>query len=165
MKVDSAAGFLQSRHRPSAFLGFLCAITLVLIGCSTGREMPRPVAGWPSVLPHSMKGYELYGWQAGKERHFTLITGTNRLKRYEEIVSMENVVNEIDWVKLSVQGMENLRAVLNRLPESETVTWNSDRWLESAGTPKGRIQSPDPELVKEIESYCRRLGIQLQVAD
>jgi hypothetical protein len=112
-----------------------------------------------------MKGYELYSWQSDKEWHFTLITGTNRLKRYEEIVSIENVVTETDWVKVSVQGTENLRAVLNRLPEGETVTWNSDRWLERVGVSKGKIQSPAAELLEEIESHCRRLGIELQVAD
>jgi hypothetical protein len=30
-----------------------------------------------TMLPHSMKGYELYSWQADEQWHFTLITGTN----------------------------------------------------------------------------------------
>jgi hypothetical protein len=34
----------------------------------------------------------------------------SRLKSYEEIVSPADVVTEADWVKLSVQGVENLRA-------------------------------------------------------
>lgn len=50
----------------------------------------------PMRLPHSPKGYELYSWQAGDEWRFTLITGTNRLKRYEEIVSTENLVTATD---------------------------------------------------------------------
>ncbi len=120
---------------------------------------------FPLPLPHSPKGYELYSWQAGGEWRFTLITGTNRLKGYEEIVSAENVVAETDWVKLSVGGTENLKAVLNRLPEGETVTWIGGRWLEAAGAPAGNIQLPGPEMIQEIERHCLDLGARLQVAD
>jgi len=165
VKGKNGTGLVHSRYRPGNYLGFLCVTALVLIGCGAGRETLRPVAAWPSALPNSMKGYELYSWQAGKEWHFTLITGTNRLKRYEEIVSTENVVTETDWVKLSVGGTGNLRAVLSRLPEGETVIWISEHWLERVGAPQGKIRLPDAELLEEIESHCRRLGIQLQVAD
>jgi hypothetical protein len=116
-------------------------------------------------LPHSPRGYELYSWQEGEEWRNTLITGTNRLKEYEEIVSTENVVTEADWVVLSVGGPENLKAVLNRLPKGEEVTWIGDGWLEAVGGLTGNIQLPGREVIKEIESHCRRLGIQLQVAD
>jgi hypothetical protein len=119
----------------------------------------------PTPLPHSPKGYELYSWQAGNEWRFTLITGTNRLKEYEEIVSTGNVVAETDWVKLSAEGTENLKAVLNRLPKGEAVTWIGGGWLEAVGEPAGTIQLPGPDVIEEIESHCRRLGIQLQVAD
>jgi hypothetical protein len=165
VKERVGLGVFGSRHRQSAILGLLCATVLVLTGCGAIREMAEPAAAASATLPHSMKGYELYSWQSGKEWDFALITGTNRLKSYEEIVSPANVVTEADWVKLSVQGVENLRTVLGRLPQGETVTWNSSRWLEGVGAPKGAIQLPDPVLLGEIESYCRRLGIQLRIAD
>jgi hypothetical protein len=96
----------------------------------------QPIASaLASPLPHSMKGYELYSWQDAKEWHFTLVTGTNRLKRYNEVVSTENLVTETDWVKLSVKGTENLESLLSQLPQGETVTWISDRWLERVGPP------------------------------
>jgi hypothetical protein len=116
-------------------------------------------------LPHSPKGYELYSWQAGEARRFTLITGTNRLKRYEEIVSTENIVTEAGWVKLSVQGTENLKAVLNRLRVGEEVTWIGRGWLEAAGVTAGNIQLPGRDVIEEIESHCRRLSVRLQIAD
>lgn len=108
---------------------------------------------------------ELYSWQEGGEWHFALITGANRFKSYNEIVSTENITTETDWARLSAQGVENLRAVLDRLPEGETVTWSSGRWLEGASVPQEAIQLPDPRLPGGIESYCYRLGIQLQIAD
>jgi hypothetical protein len=55
--------------------------------------------------------------------------------------------------------------VLNRLPKGEEVTWIGDGWLEAVGGLTGNIQLPGREVIKEIESHCRRLGIQLQVAD
>jgi hypothetical protein len=118
-----------------------------------------------SPLPHSVKGYELYGWQDGKEWHFTLITGTNRLKSYKEIVSTESLVTETGWVKLSVKSTGNLESLLSQLPEGETVTWISGRWLERAGVPAGEIRLPDSNVMDEIESYCRSQGIRLHVAD
>jgi hypothetical protein len=45
-----------------------------------------------TALPHSMKGYELYSWSQDGEWHFTLITGTNRNKTLEEIISPSNTV-------------------------------------------------------------------------
>jgi hypothetical protein len=118
-----------------------------------------------SPLPHSMKGYELYSWKDGQEWYFTLITGTNRVKRYEEIVSTDKVVTGTGWAKLSVRGAENLESMLSQLPDGETVTWISDRWLERVGAPVGKIRLPSPEVMGEIESRCHRLGVQLQVAD
>ena len=152
---------------PRTFPGLLFVVAFVLAGCGQLLQSRAAPTVWDSPLPPSGKGYELYSWPAeqGGEWRFTLITGTNRLKRYEEIVSRENVVTETSWVTLSVKGIENLRAVLSRLPEGETVTWISDRWLERVGAPKGKIQLTGPELIREIESYSRRLGIQLQVAD
>jgi hypothetical protein len=165
MKEKAGPEGLGSSCRPGVFLGFLCITTLVLIGCAAGSETPQPVAEGPRVFPHSMKGYELYSWQEGQEWHFTLITGTNRLKGYEEIVSAANVVTESDWVKLSVQGTESLRTVLKRLPEGETVTWKSGQRLRGAGAPGATLRLPDAELIEEIERYCRPMSVRFQVAN
>ena len=126
----------------------------------------QPTAsGHASPLPHSLKGYELYSWRDGKEWYFTLVTGTNRLKSYQEIVSTEHSVTETGAVKLSVKGAENLESLLSRLPEGETVTLISDRWLERAGAPVGEIRLPSSNVMDLIESNCRSQGIRLQVAD
>jgi len=74
-------------------------------------------------LPHSAKGYELYWWQEDGQWHFTLITGTNRNKSLEEIVSNENIVSEDGWVHIHVVGVEAIETVLSRLPQNEYVGW------------------------------------------
>jgi hypothetical protein len=128
-----------------------------------GRQ--HTASAYPQPLPHSMKGYELYSWKDGQKWFFTLTTGTDRVKSYEEIVSTDSVLTGTGWVKRTVQGTENLESMLSQLPGGETVTWISDRWLERAGAPVGKIQLPGPQVIKEIDGYCRRLAIQLQVAD
>ena len=122
-------------------------------------------SAYPLPLPDSMKGYELYSWKDGQEWYFTLITGTNRVKPYEEIVSIDSVVTGTGWVKRTGQGTENLESMLSQLPEGETVTWIGDRWLERVGAPVGKIRLPGPDVMDKIESHCLRPAIQLQVTD
>lgn len=74
-------------------------------------------------LPHSAKGYELYWWPEDGQWHFTLITGTNRNKSLEEIVSNVNIVSEDGWVHIHVVGVEAIETVLSRLPQNEYVGW------------------------------------------
>lgn len=116
-------------------------------------------------LPRSSKGYELYSWRAGHGWQFALMTGTNRLKAYEEIVSAETIVTESEWVALSVHGTEELKVLLGRLPKSEMVTWRGGGWLERAAVPKGNLELPGPDVIEEVRRTCRGLGIELQVAD
>ena len=109
----------------------------------------------------------MYSWPA-KERdewRFTLITGTNRLKTYEEIVSGKDVASESGWVQVSVEGTENLKASLGQLPRGEIVTWISEDWLEQVGVPAGSIRLPDKDVISEIEGYCSRLGLELTVTE
>ena len=51
-------------------------------------------------LPHSMKGYELYSWSEDGKWRFTLITGTNRNKTLEEIVSEQDFISENGWINV-----------------------------------------------------------------
>ena len=114
-----------------------------------------------------MKGYELYSWpiEGENEWYHVLMTGTDRLKTYEQILATGNAVTGSNWVRLAVRGREELKTALRRLPKGESVTWITDGWLERMGAPLANIQLPDPEVIEEIDSYCRHLGIHLQVAD
>jgi hypothetical protein len=73
-------------------------------------------------LPHSGKGYELYWWSEDGQWHFSLITGTDRNKSLEEIVSDEYIVSEDGWVHIHVVGVEAIETVLSRLPQNEYVS-------------------------------------------
>jgi hypothetical protein len=108
-----------------------------------------------------MKGYELYSWSSGSEWRFTLITGTNRLKTYEEITAGEETLIENGWVKIRVQGVESLKAVLSQLPSGEEVFWMGPKRVEQAPGMEGNWGVPSQEMVDEIAAYCQALGIAL----
>jgi hypothetical protein len=87
-----------------------------------GKLINGPLAA-VDELPHSMKGYELYSWLEEGQWHFTLITGTNRIKTIEEITSKGDFISETGWVKIQVVGADAIKDVLSRLPEGESVFW------------------------------------------
>ena len=157
---------MRAKPTPGVFPGLLFVVAFVLAGCGQLLQSRATPAAWDSPLPHSGKGYELYSWPAeqGDEWRFTLITGTNRLKTYEEIVSAEDIVGGGGWVKVSVSGTEALKALLRQLPRGEVVTWIGEDWLEQVGVPAGSIQLPAKDMIDEIEGYCRQLGLKLGVA-
>lgn len=82
-------------------------------------------------LPSSMKGYEIYCWYDEEQDswHYTLITGTNRLKTYKEITTEEDTITCGGWVKITVTGKDALKALLARLPEGQEVIWREEGWL------------------------------------
>ena len=154
-------------HRSRLFPGTLFVAAFVLVGCAQLLQPNPALTAWDSPLPHSGKGYELYSWPAeqGDAWQFTLITGTNRLKSYEEIVSAEDTASEGGWVKVSVTGTGALKALLDQLPRGETVTWIGEDWLEQVGAQAGNIRLPDKDVIGEIEGYTRELGVELSVAE
>jgi len=88
-----------------------------------GKLTTMPSATTGDKLPHSMKGYELYSSPEDSQWHFTLITGTNRNKMLEEIISNVNIVSENGWVQIHVVGVEAIETVLSRLPQNEYIFW------------------------------------------
>ena len=136
--------------------------TLVLNSLDkAGKIIARP----GDKLPHSMKGYELYSWTVGGLQHFTLITGTNRNKTLEEIVSGEYTVSEDGWVHIHVMSVEAIKAVLNQLPQDEWVSWLAQP--RAVDIPAGSISFsfPDTPTVDTIKEQAVQSGINLQVLD
>jgi hypothetical protein len=77
----------------------------------------------PFSLPHSMKGYEVYSWSVedAEARRYTVITGTNRTKTWDEISTPESTISGDGWVKITVEGDAALQSVLERIPEGDEV--------------------------------------------
>lgn len=74
----------------------------------------------PDSLPHSMKGYSLYGWTRDGGEYFTLVTGTNRLKTFTELDDPEPLIED-GWVRIRVNGSDEAADLLSRVPADEFV--------------------------------------------
>jgi hypothetical protein len=144
----------------------LLLLSLLMLSCGSnstsviGKTMPSKAV--ETKLPHSMKGYELYSWQTYNIWHFTLITGTNRLKGIEEITSGDNSITPDGWVRVSVEGIDAIKAVLSRLPQHEAIFWINRQWLERVHTQIGDIVLPPKEIIDDLKQYCKELDLELQ---
>ena len=115
----------------------------------------------PETLPQSMKGYDLYSWQTGEVWNFTLITGTNRSKTFDEIITPGNSISADGFVKLSVSGVDDLKKLLKRLPSGESILWGG---MDLGGqVPEGTVYLtfPPQEMLDELTAYCKTLGLTL----
>ena len=59
----------------------------------------------------SMKGFDLYAWEKGKNTFFTLLRGTNREKTSEEIYDIKN----------AVEGMSAIENKINEIDSGEYI--------------------------------------------
>lgn len=80
------------------------------------------------VVPHSIKGYELYSWPEGNKWYFSILVGTNRIKTDNEVTS--NIPSDINLI--TVAGIDTLKLALARFPENEYITWIGLEWLQNA---------------------------------
>ena len=126
----------------------------------TGKLINKPAT---EKLPHSFKGYELYSWTKDGHWYFTLITGTNRTKTLEEIITGEPEIPEQGWVNIRVAGVDAIKNVLSRLPQDESVAWLPEpRALE---VPEGDISFglPSRTVLYIIKEHAAQCGLNLKI--
>jgi hypothetical protein len=94
----------------------------------------------------SMKGYELYSWQANGEWQYALVVGTNRLKAFDEIASPN----------VAVKSVDELRSRLARLARGEEIVWVTET--------DARLALPPAPVVNDIRKACQALGLSLTIS-
>jgi len=140
------------------------AVLLVLLLSSCMVEESLPPVSLPESLPQSMKEYELYSWKSDRAWRFTLTTGTNRLKTLAEITSPESSIED-DWVKITVEGVPDLKSVLERLPSGTQVLWRTASHPGIDPSPSEvNLRIPTGRLVKEIQTHCAELDVRLEIS-
>jgi hypothetical protein len=132
-------------------LGLLVLLLAGLAACQNTSHAP---------LPRSMKGYEIYSWQQDGKWHFTFITGTNRNKRIEEIVSTKDELTDEGWVNLHVTGVDKLRAIISRVPAGEFVSWVGGRIDTQNGTSDIKLEIPPQSAIEEIKTRAEKSGLE-----
>jgi hypothetical protein len=114
-------------------------------------------------FPHSLKGYELYSWSENNQWHFTLITGTNRDKTLEEIVSTTDIISQDGWVHIHVIGVDKVNNVLSRLPQSEDILWLSKLTSEQTFQEEINITLPEESIIFILKLHSEHCGLNLQI--
>ena len=114
-------------------------------------------------LPQSMKGYELYSWQEQGQWHFTLITGTNRNKTLEEVTIGEDAESENGWVNIHVTGVDEIKAVLSRVPAEEFVSWSASGTVTQEEGAAIKLVLPPEDIIEEIKEHAAKCGIDFTV--
>jgi hypothetical protein len=136
--------------------GLLISILFTLTGCIPTKsqiEIKTPI-------PKSMKGYELYSWNSDGIWKFKLITGTNRNKSKEEIVSTEKTISNNGWVNYFVTGNDELFMLLEQMPRKSFLIWNS---TYNPGGNEIPFQYPDDETIIKVGELCRTKEIELMI--
>jgi len=128
-----------------------------------GKLVKKLTVNDVASLPHSMKGYELYSWLADSQWHFTLITGTNRNKKLDEIISGEDTISEAGWVNVHLVGIDAVKSALSKLPKGEFLMWLAGM-REQAAQPAVNIRLPPEHIVQDIEEcasgHCLDFNVQ-----
>jgi hypothetical protein len=114
-------------------------------------------------LPDSMKGYELYSWFEDSQWNFTLITGTNRNKTFEEIRTSEDFISETGWVKMRMSGVDALETALRKLPKGEDIVWLAMLPPEPTSAGYVGITLPPGPVTNSIKAYASSLGLNFTV--
>ncbi len=120
------------------------------------------VLNWDEEFPASAKGYELYSWLEKDRWHYTLVSGTNRSKTIDEILSSESFVTQDGWVKITVTGVQALESVLDNLPGSQEIFWLDGARLEGAKGEK-KFGFPAEEIILQVLQHGDKLGLKLHI--
>ncbi len=138
------------------------ALLALLTACHAPVRAPAPepepapvatTATLPERLPHSMKGYQLYGYVRDGETPFTLITGTNRLKSFDELDDPEPLLGDDGWVRVRVTGVDRAADLLRRVPAESGVFVASVRHVSVAqNTVPADVTSPDEAVLCDLNA-------------
>jgi len=108
-----------------------------------------------------MNGYQLYSWSEDSQWHFALITGTNRNKTLEEIISNEDSISEAGWVQIHVVGVDTIKTVLSKLPQNEFIFWFDG--MRSEQTTQAGVNITLPQDRLSIPSKNMLVGVRFRL--
>jgi hypothetical protein len=131
---------------------------------TTLSSTPAPdsdTSALPAQLPESVKGYELYSWQSNSNWYFTLITGTNTTKSFNDIVTEGNTLSDDGFVKITVRGVDAIKDVLKRVPADSRIIWGGMVLPKDETTGSIYLSYPPDLIVQDIETTCSDLGLKL----
>ena len=125
---------------------------------------PMPTPDWstlPTLLPKSLKGYELVSWQAGENWNFTLVSGTNRQKSFEDLIEPGSSVGEDGFVKITVAGVDQIKHALDLLPAGEEVFWGGMDLTDQVPSGVIYFTYPPQPIMDDLKDHCKANKVNL----
>lgn len=111
-------------------------------------------------VQHQAKGWELYSWAYCNDWYYAILSGTDRLKTYDEVTGSKTSPAFL----IKVLGKENLKAVLHKFPAGENIFWAGEGWLQKTwGTGYANLQLPPAAIVNEVQQYSTGVGLVFNV--
>ena len=90
---------------------------------------------------------------------FTLISGTNRSKSFDEITAPGNTTTDDGMVKITVNSLEDLAVLLRRLPAGEEVFWGGIDLSDQVSEGTLYFSYPPEENITQILRLAEEIGI------
>ena len=134
-------------------------LILLMIFCSCNNTPDQTGNG--KTYSVSTKGYELYSWQRDGLWQFTILPGTNRNKSYEEICFGKEVILDDSFYHRTADGVDNLKIILEKFPEGESIYWTDDSSLTGNQDFAPDIVFPEDEIITEIQALCTGLNLSI----
>jgi hypothetical protein len=148
---------LAAASTPLPTAAATATITATIAATATATVVPigtLDVSTLPAKLPASAKGYELYSWQTDNKWNYTLITGTNRTKSFDEIIAPANSVGSDGFIKISVRGEADLKQVLSLLPRGEYITWGGWEIVDEMQPGVIYLTFPPQSIMDNVAAFC-----------
>jgi len=139
------------------YLIILPVLALILFldtNCSKETVQKNQIIADTAKISNSLKGWELYSWQVGNERYYSLLYGTNRAKTIEEV---QFITISTSVQVAMVNSTVDLEKILAKLATSENIFWYSCYSGSSA------ITLPSTSVVNEIKLFCSNKNLNLQL--
>jgi hypothetical protein len=128
-----------------------------------GKYIPKLSLADIDVLPQSVKGFELYSWMENGRWLFTLLTGTDRNKTLDEIVSGGNFISETGWLKIQGAGIDEIETALDKLPPGASVFWLTGMWPENTAYPSISLALPPQPVIDALRDHAVRRDLDFTV--
>ena len=137
---------------------------LLLSSCSSRISTPTPDNSKQSIPP-SMKGYEIYSWEEEGQWVFKLMTGTNRQKSIEEIMSNSETIQDDAWVNIKINGVDDLKTILEKLTKGDSLFWLSTKHIVYTADQANPIVFPPDAMIDDILELCKQIGVDLVISE
>jgi len=138
-------------------------VLLLLLSACVTASPDYAALDWNNIrdsFPDSQKGYELYSWESDGEWIFTLTTGTNRSKSFEEITSTETKLED-EYIKITVNSTDDLVTLIERLPAGVDLLWSGINLSGEVEEGTMYFTYPPDEVMDRVVEAAVEQGVQL----